>query len=192
MVAAGLPFYAIAFFGINGMANAVNLTDGMDGLAAGLFVIAGAGMCAVGFVVGDAELASFLFVPHVAGAMELAVLMAAAVGAALGFLWVNAAPAQVFMGDVGSLSFGALLGYSGIAARMELSLVLLSGVFFAELMSVVLQVGSCKLRKKRIFLCSPLHHHFQYQGMPETRIVIRFWIAGLLLAVLGVALFKLR
>ena len=188
----GLPFLALAFFAINGTANAVNLTDGMDGLASGLYVIAGAGMCAVAFVVGNGELAQFLFVPHVEGAGELAVLLAASVGAAVGFLWFNAAPAQVFMGDVGSLSFGGLLGYSGIAARMELTMILLSGVFLAEIGSVILQVGSYKARKKRIWLCTPIHHHFQKKGVPETRIVAQFWIVGLLLAVFGVALFKLR
>ncbi|PIE24461.1 MAG: phospho-N-acetylmuramoyl-pentapeptide-transferase [Planctomycetota bacterium] len=188
----GLPFLALAFLAINGTANAVNLTDGMDGLASGLYVIAGAGMCAVAFVVGNGELADFLFVPHVEGAEELAVLLAASVGAALGFLWFNVAPAQVFMGDVGSLSFGGLLGYAGIAARMELTMILLSGVYLAEIASVIVQVASYKMRKKRVWLCAPIHHHFQKKGVPETRIVAQFWIVGLLLAVFGVVLFKLR
>ncbi len=188
----GLPFLALVFLVITGSANAVNLSDGMDGLAAGLLVTAGTALVAMNYIVGDAQLSSYLFVHHVPGAEEVAVLMAGLVGAAAGFLWFNAAPAQVFMGDVGSLSFGALLGFAAVASRMELTLVVVGGVFVMEALSVLIQVVSFRTRGKRVFLCSPLHHHFQMQKVPETKIVARFWIVSALLAVFSVALFKVR
>ncbi|MCA8968147.1 MAG: phospho-N-acetylmuramoyl-pentapeptide-transferase [Planctomycetes bacterium] len=188
----GIAFCGLAWLVICGSANAVNLTDGMDGLAAGCLAITGIALTVACNVVGTEELASRFFVRYVPGCLELAVVVAGLVGAALGFLWFNAAPAQVFMGDVGSLGFGALLGYTAFASRMELLLVVAGGVFVAEAMSVILQVASFKLRGKRIFRCAPIHHAFQLNGTPETRIVVRFWIIGVLLAVLSVALFKVR
>ncbi|MEZ5988094.1 MAG: phospho-N-acetylmuramoyl-pentapeptide-transferase [Planctomycetota bacterium] len=187
-----LPFVALVCVTICGSANAVNLADGMDGLATGCLLVAGITLAAMCYVIGRVDYAGYLYVPHVAGAAEVAVLLAAMVGACFGFLWYNAAPAQLFMGDVGSLSLGALLGFAAVACRMELALVVVGGVFVVEALSVVLQVGSWKLRRKRVFLCAPIHHHFQKQGVPETKIVVRFWIAAVLLSCLSLTLFKLR
>ncbi len=188
----GIPFLLLVFLAICGSANAVNLTDGMDGLAAGCLAIAGIAMTAMNYIVGDETFASRFFVLYVDGGQEVAVLLAALVGASLGFLWFNAAPAQLFMGDVGSLPFGALLGYSAVASRMELGLLLVGGVFVIEAASVLIQVASYKLRHKRVFLCTPIHHHFQKQNVPETKIVVRFWCVAIVLAVSSIALFKVR
>ncbi len=187
-----LPFTAIAALVLCGSANAVNLSDGMDGLAAGLLVTAGLALVAICYVVGDLRLARYLYVLHVPGCKEVAVLVGGLVGAALGFLWWNASPAQLFMGDVGSLGFGALLGFAGVASRMEVFLFVVGGVFVVEALSVILQVGSFKLRRRRIFLCTPIHHHFQKLGVPEPKIVARFWILSALLAVFSLLLFKVR
>lgn len=175
-----------------GTSNAVNLTDGLDGLAGGSLVFATAAMTAAAYAAGHAELAEYLHVPRIAGAGELAVLGAAMIGGVLGFLWFNCHPAQVFMGDTGSLPLGGLLGLLAIAARQELLLVVVGGVFVAEALSVILQVGWYKWTRRRIFLCAPLHHHFQFQGWPETRIVTRFWIASALCALVGLAALKLQ
>ena len=188
----GLPFLVFVVLVLVFSTNAVNLTDGMDGLAAGCLAIAGIAMTAMNYIVGDADLAGRFFVRHVPGGQEVAVMIAALTGAALGFLWFNAAPAEVFMGDVGSLGFGMLLGYSAVASRMEPALVIVGGVFVVEALSVLIQVSSYKLRKKRVFLCAPIHHHFQKLEIPETKIVIRFWCVAIVLAVFSVALFKIR
>jgi len=188
----GLPFLVLIWLTVCGSANAVNLADGMDGLAAGCILIAGIALTVMCYVIGRVDFAGYFYVLHVPGAAEVAILMGAMVGACFGFLWYNAAPAQIFMGDVGSLSLGGLLGFAAVACRMELTLLILGGVFVAEALSVLLQVGSYKLRKKRIFLCSPIHHHFQKLGVPETKIVIRFWIAAVMLAALSLTLFKVR
>lgn len=188
----GLPFLLLVWLAVCGTSNAVNLTDGMDGLAAGCLAIAAIAMTAMNYVVGDPELAARFFVRHVAGGQEIAVMMGAFAGASLGFLWFNAAPAQLFLGDVGSLSLGALLGYSAVASRMELTLLIVGGVFVFEALSVVIQVGSYKLRGKRVFLCAPVHHHFQKLQIPETKIVVRFWCVAIVLAVGSIALFKVR
>ncbi len=188
----GLPFLVLIWLTVCGSANAVNLADGMDGLAAGCLLIAGMALVVMCYVIGRVDYAAYFYVLHVPGAAEVAILLGAMVGACFGFLWYNAAPAQIFMGDVGSLSLGGLLGFAAVACRMELTLLILGGVFVAEALSVVLQVGSYKLRKKRIFLCSPIHHHFQKLGVPETKIVIRFWIAAVMLAALSLTLFKVR
>jgi len=174
-------------FVLVGSSNAVNLTDGLDGLAPGCLVCAGSAFSALAYLSGHRIMADHLAVPHVIGAGELAVLGAAMVGSTLGFLWFNAAPAQIFMGDSGSLPLGGLLAYMALAIRQEWLLVLIGGVFVAEALSVILQVGSYKLTGRRIFACSPLHHHFQFRGMPETKIVIRFWIVAALLAIAGLA-----
>jgi len=167
--------------------NSVNLTDGLDGLAAGCVVCAGTAVSALAYLSGHRIMAAHLAIPHVIGAGELAVLGAAMVGATLGFLWFNAPPAQIFMGDAGSLPLGGLLAFIALAIRQEWLLVLIGGVFVAEALSVILQVGSFKMTGRRIFACSPLHHHFQFRGMPETKIVIRFWIVAALLAIAGMA-----
>lgn len=191
-VSLGLAFLPLAIVVIVGASNAVNLTDGLDGLAGGCLVFATGAMAVVTYVSGHAELAAYLGVPRVSGAGELTVLAGAMIGGLMGFLWFNCHPAQVFMGDTGSLPLGGLLGLLAVATRQELLLVIVGGVFVAEAASVILQVGYYKWRKRRIFRCAPLHHHFQFLGWPETRIVVRFWIAAALCAILGLVSLKLN
>ncbi len=186
----GLGFMPLAVLVIVGASNAVNLTDGLDGLAGGCLLFATAGMALVAYAAGHTELAAYLEVASVPGAGEMAVVAGGMMGGVLGFLWFNCHPAQVFMGDTGSLPLGGLLGLLAAVARQELLLVLVAGVFVAEAASVILQVGFYKLRRRRIFLCAPLHHHFQFLGWPESRIVVRFWIASALCALVGVASLK--
>jgi phospho-N-acetylmuramoyl-pentapeptide-transferase len=188
----GIPFLLLAVAVLTGAANAVNLTDGLDGLATGCVATAAIAYAAITYAVGRVDWAQYLLVPHVAGAGEMTVLMAGLLGGALGFLWFNAAPALVFMGDVGSLGLGGALGYAALVSRTELVLLVVGGVFVAEALSVILQVASFKLRGKRIFRCAPLHHHFQFGGMPETRVVVRTWVVSALLALCSLALFKVR
>jgi phospho-N-acetylmuramoyl-pentapeptide-transferase len=188
----GVPFLVLAILVLTGSANAVNLTDGLDGLATGCVVSAAIAYAAITYAVGRVDWAQYLLVPHVPGAGEMAVLMAALLGGALGFLWFNAAPAMVFMGDVGSLGLGGALGYAALVSRTELVLLVVGGVFVAEAVSVILQVLSFRLRGKRIFRCAPLHHHFQFGGMPETRVVVRTWVVSALLAMCSLVLFKVR
>jgi phospho-N-acetylmuramoyl-pentapeptide-transferase len=188
----GLAFIAFLFLALAGTANGVNLADGMDGLAIGCVFCTAFALLGATYIVGDHRIASYLYVLHVPECKEISVQLGALLGGSLGFFWFNAAPAQIFMGDVGSLSLGGLLGFSAIASRMELSLLIAGGVFVAEVLSVMLQVGSFKLRGKRIFLCAPLHHHFQKMGIPETKIVARFWIVSALLAAFSLLLFKVR
>ena len=191
-VALGVPFLLVSVLVLTGSANAVNLTDGLDGLATGCIATAAMAYAAITYAVGRTDWSAYLLVPHVPGAGEMAVLMAAVLGGALGFLWFNAAPAMVFMGDVGSLGLGGALGYAALVSRTEIVLFVVGGVFVAEAMSVILQVASFKLRGKRIFRCAPLHHHFQFGGMPETRVVVRTWVVSALLAMCSLALFKVR
>ena len=188
----GAPFLILAVLVLTGSSNAVNLTDGLDGLAAGCIATSAIAYAAITYAVGRVDWAEYLLVPHVGGAGEMAVLMAALLGGALGFLWFNAAPAMVFMGDVGSLGLGGALGYAALISRTELVLLVVGGVFVVETLSVILQVGSFKLRGKRVFRCAPLHHHFQFGGMPETRVVARTWIVSALLAMCSLVLFKVR
>jgi len=188
----GIWFVPLAIVVIVGASNAVNLTDGLDGLAGGCMLFATAAMLVVAYAAGHAQWAAYLHVAHIAGCGELAVLAAGMIGAIVGFLWFNCHPAQVFMGDTGSLPLGGLLGYMAVVARQELLLVLIGGVFVAEAASVILQVGWYKWRRRRIFRCAPLHHHFQFQGWPESKIVVRFWIAAALCALLGTACLRLN
>ncbi len=188
----GAAFVPLAVLVIVGTANAVNLTDGLDGLAGGCLIFATAAMTAAAYVAGHAELARYLGVPAIAGAGEMAVLGGAMIGGLLGFLWFNCHPAQIFMGDTGALPLGGLLGVLAVVARQELLLLVVGGVFVAEALSVILQVAWHRWRRRRIFLCAPLHHHFQFKGWPESRIVVRFWIAAALCAVVGLAGLKLR
>jgi phospho-N-acetylmuramoyl-pentapeptide-transferase len=189
---AGVPFVLVGILVLTGAANAVNLTDGLDGLAVGCVICAGLAYAGICYFVGHAGLADYLLVAHVPGAGEMTVLLGALLGAGLGFLWYNAAPAEVFMGDVGSLPLGGALGYAALVSRTELVLLVVGGVFVAEALSVVAQVASFKMRGKRIFRCAPLHHHFQFAGMPETRLVVRIWLCSALLALSSLALFKVR
>lgn len=183
----------LVLFVFVGSSNAVNLTDGLDGLAAGCLTMAAAPFALIAFLSNHSDLSFYLHIPYIEGSGEIAVYLSAFIGACIGFLWYNSHPAQLFMGDTGSLTLGAILGLSAIYLNRELLLALVGGVFVAETLSVILQVGSYKLRnKKRIFLCSPLHHHFEYKGWAETKVVIRFWIIALLLALIGTASLKFQ
>lgn len=188
----GLLFVLLAYFVIVGTSNAVNLTDGLDGLAImpTVMVAAALGVCA--YVAGNVNFANYLSIPYVAGAGELVVYCAAIVGAGIGFLWFNTYPAQVFMGDVGSLALGAALGVVAVMVRQEVILFIMGGVFVAETMSVILQVISFKATGKRIFRMAPLHHHFELKGWPEPRVIVRFWIITLILVLIGLATLKIR
>jgi phospho-N-acetylmuramoyl-pentapeptide-transferase len=178
---------------VAGTSNAVNLTDGLDGLASGCLVIAASVFAIFGFVSNHFEVAHYLQVPMLAGSGEVAIFLAAMAGAVLGFLWYNGHPAQVFMGDTGSLALGGLLGISALLLQRELLLALVGGVFVLEALSVMLQVASFRLRnKRRIFLCAPLHHHFEYMGWAESKVVVRFWIMSLLFGLIGLATLKLQ
>jgi phospho-N-acetylmuramoyl-pentapeptide-transferase len=188
-----LPF---ALFVLVGTSNAVNLTDGLDGLAIVPTVISGGVflvLCyAAGTTLGGFNFAEYLRIPHVEGAAELAVFCSAVCGAGLGFLWYNAHPADVFMGDVGALGLGGALGGLAVVTKNEFVSAIIHGLFLAEAVSVILQVGSYKLRKKRIFKMAPLHHHFEMSGWPEAKVIVRFWIIAALLAVAGIASLKFR
>jgi phospho-N-acetylmuramoyl-pentapeptide-transferase len=187
------PFYVpFAVFVIVGASNAVNLTDGLDGLAVGPVISASLTYLIFAYATGNFVIARYLQIPFVPGAGELSVFCAAMVGAALGFLWYNAYPAEVFMGDVGSLALGGALGTVAVVSKFEIVLALVGGVFVVETLSVVLQVVSYKTRRKRIFRMAPIHHHFELKGWDEPKIIVRFWIVSILLALLGLGTLKLR
>ncbi len=188
----GIFFVALVAIVTTGASNAVNLTDGLDGLATGTSLLVAAVFLVIAYVVGQPDLSLQLRVPHVAGTLELTVFLGALIGGGLGFLWFNCHPARIFMGDTGALPLGGALGLVAVLVKQEALLVLVGGVLVAEALSVILQVASFKLRKKRIFLCSPLHHHFQFKGWPETRVTARFWIAGAVLALASLATFARR
>ena len=185
---------AVVFFAvvIMGTSNAVNLTDGLDGLAIGCSISVALTYAIFCYVAGNARLATYLFLPLVSGAGDLAVFCAALVGAGLGFLWFNCHPARVFMGDTGSLALGGVLGVIAICVHQELALVIAGGVFVLEAGSVLLQVSSFKLTGKRIFAMSPLHHHFELKGWNESTVTVRFWIMSLVAALMALATLKLR
>jgi phospho-N-acetylmuramoyl-pentapeptide-transferase len=188
----GIFFFPFAIFVMVGASNAVNLTDGLDGLAIVPVMIAAGCFAAFAYVAGNAIFANYLLIHHVPGSGELAVLCAAIVGASLGFLWFNAPPAMVFMGDTGSLSMGGALGAIAVVTKNEFTLAIVGGLFVVEAVSVIVQVASFKLTGKRIFLMAPLHHHFEKMGWAEPTIVIRFWIIASILALAGLATLKLR
>lgn len=188
----GYWYVAFASLVIVGTANAVNLTDGLDGLAIVPVMISAATLGLFAYVSGHFAIASYLQIPHVIGAGELTPVAATIVAAGMGFLWFNTYPAQVFMGDVGSLSLGGFLGTMAVITRNELLMVLLGGVFVVEALSVITQVISFKLTGKRVFKMAPIHHHFELKGLTETKIIVRFWIISILLAVLSLATLKLR
>jgi phospho-N-acetylmuramoyl-pentapeptide-transferase len=187
----GLWFVPLAIVVIVGSSNAVNLTDGLDGLAGGCLLAATAAMTGLVYAAGHAEWAAYLGVPRIPHAGEMTVLAGGMIGGVLGFLWFNCHPAQVFLGDTGALPLGGLLGFLAVVARQELLLVVIAGVFVVEAMSVIVQVGCYKWRRRRLLRCAPLHHHFQFLGWAENKIVVRFWIASALCALLGVASLKL-
>lgn len=181
------------FFVITGSSNATNLTDGLDGLAAGCLIMVATCLAMIAFVSNHVEIARYLNILYIEGSGEIAIYLCALVGACLGFLWYNGYPAQVFMGDTGSLTLGGIIGVSAVLLKREFLLGIVGGIFVAEALSVILQVASYRLRnKKRIFLIAPLHHHFEYKGWPETKVVIRFWIVSLLLAIIGIASLKFQ
>lgn len=184
-----IPFALVVMIGAS---NAVNLTDGLDGLAIGPIMITAACFSLIAYLVGNAIFAGYLQLHYVKGAGELAVFCAALVGAGLGFLWFNAPPAQVFMGDTGSLSFGGAIGAISVIVKHELVLAIIGGLFVVEAVSVILQVASFKLTGKRIFLMAPIHHHFEKKGWSEPTIVIRFWIVAIIFALIGLSTLKLR
>ncbi|MFD1006947.1 phospho-N-acetylmuramoyl-pentapeptide-transferase [Oceanisphaera ostreae] len=188
----GLFFIILSYFVIVGSSNAVNLTDGLDGLAIMPVVMVSAGFALVAWATGNVNFAAYLHIPYVAHAGELTVFCTAMVGAGLGFLWFNTYPAQVFMGDVGSLALGAALGAIAILVRQEFLLVIMGGIFVIETLSVILQVGSYKLRGQRIFRMAPIHHHYELKGWPEPRVIVRFWIITLMLVLIGLATLKVR
>jgi phospho-N-acetylmuramoyl-pentapeptide-transferase len=185
-------FYAFMVLVIVGSSDAVNLTDGLDGLAIGLMIIASGAMTAPAYVTGHARFAEYLDLARLPGSSELAIFCGSIVGASLGFLWYNAHPADIFMGDVGSLALGGALGVVAVLIKQEILLLFIGGVYVIEALSVILQVGSYKLRKKRIFKMAPIHHHFEALGWPESKIITRFWIAGLVMAFFALSTLKLR
>lgn len=185
-------FFIFLVLVIAGSSNFVNLTDGLDGLAIGLMIIAAGAMTVLSYVSGHAEFAKYLDLARLPGAAELTIFCGAMTGASLGFLWYNAHPAEIFMGDVGSLALGGAMGVIAVLIKQEVLLVFIGGVYVLEGLSVILQVGSYKLRGKRIFKMAPLHHHFEALGWQESKIIIRFWIAGLVLALFALTTLKLR
>jgi len=185
-------FIVFGAFIIVGAGNAVNLTDGLDGLAIGPVMVAAASFVAIAYLVGNVVFADYLQIHYVAGTGELAVLCAAVIGAGLGFLWFNAPPASIFMGDTGSLALGGLLGTVAVATKHEIALAIIGGLFVLEAVSVIVQVASFKLTGKRVFKMAPIHHHFEQLGWTEPQIVIRFWIIAIVLALIGLSTLKLR
>ena len=187
------PFFIVlTYFVIVGTSNAVNLTDGLDGLAILPAVMVAGALGIFAYVTGNMNFATYLAIPYVPGAGEIVVFCGSIVGAGLGFLWFNTYPAQVFMGDVGALSLGAALGVVAVIVRQELVLFVMGGVFVLETVSVILQVASFKLTGKRIFRMAPIHHHFELKGWPEPRVIVRFWIITFVLVLCGLATLKLR
>ncbi|MCU0972569.1 MAG: phospho-N-acetylmuramoyl-pentapeptide-transferase, partial [Burkholderiales bacterium] len=182
-----IGFVTLTYFVIVGSSNAVNLTDGLDGLAIMPTVMVAVGLGVFAYVTGNAVFSKYLGFPHIPGAGELTVVCAAIAGAGLGFLWFNAYPAEVFMGDVGALALGAALGVMAVIVRQEIVLLVMGGVFVVETLSVVLQVASFKLTGRRIFRMAPLHHHFELGGWKETQVVVRFWIITIMLVLVGLS-----
>ena len=187
-----LPFFLFVAFVLVGSSNAVNLTDGLDGLAIGLMIIASGALTVLCYAGGHAQLAEYLQIARNPNTGELTIFCGAMMGASIGFLWYNAHPAEIFMGDVGSLGLGGAMAAVAVLIKQEILLIFIGGVFVLEALSVILQVGSFKLRGKRIFKMAPLHHHFEALGWQESKIIARFWIVGLVLALFAVTTLKLR
>jgi len=188
----GISFVAIAYFWIVGFSNAVNLTDGLDGLAIMPTVLVACALGVFAYASGNAVFSAYLQIPQVPGAGELVIICAAIAGAGLGFLWFNTYPAMVFMGDIASLALGAVLGTIAVIVRQELVLVIMGGIFVIETLSVMIQVASFKLTGKRVFRMAPIHHHFELKGWPEPRVIVRFWIISVVLVLVGLATLKVR
>jgi len=190
--AMGPLYILLTYFVIVGTSNAVNLTDGLDGLAIMPTVLVAGALAIFAYLVGNVKFATYLHIPYVAGAGDLVVFCTAIVGAGLGFLWFNTYPAQVFMGDVGALALGAALGVVAVIVRHEIVLFIMGGIFVLETLSVIIQVASFKMTGKRVFRMAPIHHHFELKGWPEPRVIVRFWIITLMLVLIGLATLKLR
>ena len=184
-----IPFY---LFVIVGSSNAVNLTDGLDGLATVPVILVAGCFAFISYVSGNVIFAEYLLIPYIEGVGEVAVFCGAIIGSSIGFLWFNAPPAKIFMGDTGSLALGGSLGAIGVVTKHEIVLAITGGLFVLEAVSVIVQVISFKLTGKRIFMMAPIHHHFEKKGWPESTVVIRFWIISLILAMIGLATLKLR
>jgi phospho-N-acetylmuramoyl-pentapeptide-transferase len=192
VVPLGVLFIPLTYFVIVGSSNAVNLTDGLDGLAIMPSVLVAGALGVFAYASGNVVFSNYLGIPYLAGAGEVLVICSAIFGAGLGFLWFNTYPAQVFMGDIGALALGAALGVIAVIVRQEIVLFIMGGVFVMETVSVILQVGSFKLRGKRIFRMAPIHHHFELKGWAEPKVIVRFWIITVVLVLLGLATLKLR
>ena len=188
----GAGFILLTYLMVVGMSNAVNLTDGLDGLAILPTVMVAGALGLFAYLVGHSEFADYLQIPYIEGMGEIAIVCGAIIGAGLGFLWFNAYPAQVFMGDVGALPLGAALGVIGVLVRHEIVLLIMGGLFVLENASVIVQVLSYKLIGRRVFRMAPIHHHFELKGWPEPRIIVRFWIISFMLVMVGIATLKLR
>jgi phospho-N-acetylmuramoyl-pentapeptide-transferase len=188
----GIAFVAIAYFIVVGFSNAVNLTDGLDGLAIMPSVLVATALGVFAYLAGNKVFSEYLGIPAIPGAGELAIFCSALAGAGLGFLWFNTYPAQVFMGDIGALAIGAALGCIAVIVRQEIVLLIMGGVFVMETASVMLQVASFKLTGRRIFRMAPIHHHFELKGWPEPRVIVRFWIISVVLVLIGLATLKVR
>ncbi|OHV12225.1 phospho-N-acetylmuramoyl-pentapeptide-transferase [Kushneria phosphatilytica] len=188
----GLGYILLTYLVIVGSSNAVNLTDGLDGLAIMPTVLVAMGLAVFAYASGNARFAEYLHIPFVMGAGEMAVFCGAIMGAGLGFLWFNTYPAQVFMGDVGALALGAALGVVAVVVRQEIVLFIMGGVFVMETLSVMIQVGFYKMTGRRVFRMAPLHHHFELKGWPEPRVIVRFWIVTVVLVLLGLSTLKIR
>lgn len=182
----------LVYFVVVGSSNAVNLTDGLDGLAILPTVMIAGALAVFAYATGNVRFAEYLGIPYVRDVGEIIIFAGAIVGAGLGFLWYNAYPAQVFMGDVGALALGAALGLMAVLVRQELVYLVMAGVFVMETLSVILQVASFKLTGRRIFRMAPLHHHFELKGWPEPRVIVRFWIVTVILVLIGLATLKIR
>jgi phospho-N-acetylmuramoyl-pentapeptide-transferase len=188
----GIFYILFTIIVITGSSNAVNLTDGLDGLAIGIVIMVALDFSILSYVTGNIKFSQYLLIPYIPGSSELTVFCASILGAGLGFLWFNCYPASIFMGDVGSLALGGALGTVAILIKKELLLLIVGGIFVLEALSVILQVASFRLRKKRIFKIAPLHHHFQFLGWSETKVIVRFWILASLLALLTLVTLKIR
>jgi phospho-N-acetylmuramoyl-pentapeptide-transferase len=192
LINAGMLYIVFVIIVMIGASNAVNLTDGLDGLVSGPVILASGCFALIAYLVGNAVFANYLQLHFVPGAGELAIVCSALIGATLGFLWFNAPPAQVFMGDTGSLAIGGLLGAVAVITKHEIVLAIVGGLFVIEALSVIIQVVSFKTRGKRVFKMAPIHHHFEKLGWPETKVVIRFWIVAVIFALIGLSTLKLR
>ncbi|MEJ2328242.1 MAG: phospho-N-acetylmuramoyl-pentapeptide-transferase [Gammaproteobacteria bacterium] len=188
----GLLYVVLTYFVIVGTSNAVNLTDGLDGLAIMPTIMVAGALAVMAYVTGHSEFADYLHIPNIDGVGEVAIFCMALMGAGIGFLWFNTYPAMVFMGDVGALALGAALGVVAVMVRQEIVLIIMGGIFVIETLSVIIQVASFKLTGKRVFKMAPIHHHYELKGWPEPRVIVRFWIISLILVLIGLATLKLR